>query len=277
MKNLRTIGATLVVTALAAAPLAAQTAFGQMQWGGVSGGSSSYSNTNCGTTFTCSPSWTFYTSPYFAKFSVNSASNNVPPSALLPAAGVNTFGPTNDIYCVDFFDHALTGTSNVYYTNLGSNAGDIGTYTRSGTTLTQYLMAAALASQLSVYPNSTDEGNINGAIWYIMDGGVAPLYRWNGTHWGNGGIGAWLTWAATNWTSVNAYDWAVVTPTNAAGKANVLYNTNGSPNLATSAYDNNGGQEYIVNVTPEPATMLLLGTGLMLMLMGAGAVRRLSA
>jgi hypothetical protein len=33
------------------------------------------------------------------------------------------------------------------------------------------------------------------------------------------------------------------------------------------------GQEQIVNVTPEPATLLLLGTGL-LTLMAAGVLRR---
>ena len=33
-------------------------------------------------------------------------------------------------------------------------------------------------------------------------------------------------------------------------------------------------QEFITQVTPEPATMLLLGTGLVVMLMAAGALRR---
>jgi hypothetical protein len=36
-------------------------------------------------------------------------------------------------------------------------------------------------------------------------------------------------------------------------------------------------QEYITQVTPEPATLLLLGTGLVVMLLAAGAMRRRTA
>ena len=41
---------------------------------------------------------------------------------------------------------------------------------------------------------------------------------------------------------------------------------------------NSGGQEYLTQVvTPEPATMVLLGSGLVIMMLGAGLVRRLNA
>ena len=70
--------------------------------------------------------------------------------------------------------------------------------------------------------------------------------------------------AAANYTQVNASNWVVVTPQGGT------YGTI------------DGSQEYItqVNITqvnPEPATLLLLGTGLMIMLFGAGTLRRLTA
>ena len=248
LKPLMLAAASCVALAQA---LPAQMASGKEKLTGVNGASATYSD---GVN-----SWSVYTSPYHAQFWVNSGSSVVPPSTLLPPAGLNAFGPTTDVFCVDFNHESYIGTTyNTYYTNLGTNAGDLGVYTRSGHTLTQYLESAWLASQIKVVGNaSAAAADINGAIWQIMSG--RPQFRWTGFNWDASGINGWIADAGTNWGSVNASDWVVVTDQTAAGKG---------WQSGTA-----GSQEYITQVTPEPATLLLLGTGIV-MLFGAGIVRR---
>lgn len=134
---------------------------------GVNGAQNSYGTQNCRTTYAgcAGATYNICTSPYTAQFSVNNpGSAHLPPSALLPAAGINTFGPTSDIFCLGFQDPANTGISNVNFTNL-SDVADIGVTTRART-LTQYLKAAWLASQLTTYTGSV-AGNIQGAMWQV--------------------------------------------------------------------------------------------------------------
>ncbi len=252
VRTLKAITLAALSSAVLAQGLMAQMATGKEKLVGVNGASATYSDGG-------STTWTVYTSPYHSQFWVNSTSSVLPPSTLLPPAGVNAFGPATDVFCVDFNHDAYIGTTyNAYYTNLGTNAADIGTYTRSGHTLTQYLEAAWLASQISVVGASTGAAaDINGAIWQIMSG--SPKYRWTGAGWSGTGISSWVALAGGNWNTVNARDWVVVTDVNAAGKG---------WQVGTA-----GSQEFITQVTPEPATLLLLGTGI-LMLFGAGIVRR---
>jgi hypothetical protein len=255
--NLKSVAIAAVSCVLVAGSLSAQTGTGQVKWSGVNGAWSSYSNNGI------SAQWNVYTSPYKAKFQINEA-----PSPLLPSAGTTTFGPVSDIFCVDFNHYANTGTYNAFFTNLGSNASDVGTYTRSGVGITKYLEAAYLAERIeAVGVHTAAAADMNGAMWQIMSGSPTYRFGYNGTtwSWSSTGITNWVN-AATTWvstkttTDLNAFakHWVVVTDQGAAGEAHY----------------NQGSQEYITQVTPEPATLLLMGTGLFGLLLGAALLRR---
>ena len=207
-----------------------------------------------------------YASPYFGQFR-NLTNLSGVPTWQLPAGGYgpsSAFGPTTDIFCVDFFHNISTGQMvDVYLTNLGADPGDVGSFTRSGS-LTAYLEAAWLSQQLPVVGlNTTAATAISGAIWQIM--AEQPLYLQIAGGWYNdyvngsdhsGSIDYWTQLAMQNWGSVSPNEWVVVTPTD---------------------FRTGGAQEFITQVTPEPATLVLMGSGLLIMMLGAGAVRRFTA
>ena len=182
-----------------------------------------------------------YTAPYFMRFKIPTLPTN---ASLLPPAGTSTWGPTVDIFCVDLYNNI--GIGDQYAANFTNLSGPgVGVATRART-LTQYLEAAYLAQKIELGAN---KNLYTGAIWNIMSG--SPV-----TYSVAGDIQLVVADAVANYGSVNANQWVVVTDVNAAGN------------------NNRGKQEFITHVTPEPATLLLLGTGLMATLMAAGAFRR---
>ena len=261
MRISRTLLAAVAATVVFAGVAQAQ-ATGKVKWVGVGThpATSKYSTlANGGGT-----QWNVYTSPYQAKFQINSGWS--PSTAWMPAhsSPPNWNGPADDIFCVDFKHAANTSTAgySANFTNLGTNAADINTKTRSGNSLQKYKQAAWLASKIA--GAAVDSvGDINGAIWQVMSG--EPMYRKN-THnvWTASGINSWISKSLLNFGNVNAREWVVVTDQAAAGQA-------------VGSSTSRGSQEYITHVTPEPATLLLLGTGLLATLMAAGALRRSAA
>lgn len=133
------------------------------------------------------------------------------------------------LYCVDFAHEVHNGEQwNANLTNLGTGAG-IGTNTRSAD-LSLYREAAWLTTQYALHPEAT--GDIQATIWNLFGTmpGVVPSSNY------------WFTQAVSNYASLDYGSFVVVTDVNKA--------------LDSSA------QEFIV-VTPEPASAVLLATGLL--------------
>jgi hypothetical protein len=246
--NLKSVAIAAVSCVLVAGSLSAQTGTGSMKLSGVNGSWGCFSKNISGAGGEC-----VYTSPYFGQFNIATGT-----AALLPPGG-SPFGPSWDIFCVDFDHNAYIGpTTAVNFTNLGSDPGLLGTTTRNNS-LTTYKEAAWLAQNILSTGVSTDAAKeMNGAIWQIMSG-TSTFYRQVGGSWYNDynsvGIAYWVHQASLNYGSVVDANWVVVTPKDFAT------NTNSS-------------QEFITQVTPEPATLLLMGTGLFGLLLAAGALRR---
>ena len=121
VRNLKLMAFAAAACALAPGALRAQTGKGFGEWQGVTANASAcYYPGSMG--YNC-----FYTNPYHEAFSITSATR---PLFYLPKAGVfgngGSFGPTLDIFCVDYFDESNGGTYAVNYTNLGVDGGLVG-------------------------------------------------------------------------------------------------------------------------------------------------------
>lgn len=164
------------------------------------------------------------------------------------------YAPVNGnvvLNCVDFFHHIAIGQIwNANVTSLSSNTG-IGTATRFNN-LTAYRQAAWLTTQYATAPNSSTVGDIQATIWRLFPGSPTPPAP---------SSNAWLA-------ASQAY---VTANTNGSTYANFYVVTDVNAHLANGSDNPNSVQEFIIyddkfnpNVTPtpEPATMMLVATGL---------------
>jgi hypothetical protein len=155
--------------------------------------------------------------------------------------------PIVDIYCVDYLHEIHLGdtwtarvtnlTGNLSNTRLGGLWGTGASFFGTDDVFTRYRKAAWLTTRFAIQ-NTSAWGGIHSAIWLL----TTPNYTSYLSASMIADANYWIGQAATNYLSIDASQFTVVTDVNTVG-------------------GQGGVQEYIM-VTPEPATVLLLGTGL---------------
>src|SRR5712672_2128627 len=160
LKSLRIVLPVLAALAMVPPAHAQNTLQGKIQWGGVNKSFVWYWKDSKGTVFGA-----YGGGAYGAQLAFNSTGS----AYYWPNHGTTAFGPTVDIFCVDFLHEANTSSAgyNAYFTNLSGPLSN----TRSGNK-TQYLEAAWLASQMQNYGTTTTadkstRAQIHAAMWWI--------------------------------------------------------------------------------------------------------------
>ena len=165
--------------------------------------------------------------------------------------------PLIDAYCVDFLNAVTWNQQWTANFSVLSNQNHVVARTRAGLRGLNVFEAqqryAAAAWLTRRFTDGYDWGNVHAAMWHLL----TP----NSPTWGDPENVLFYE-ALANWQSVNMDNWVVVTDVRAMGDGNAMYG---------------GTQEFLVNVNvvPEPATLILMGTGLVAV-MGLTVVMRRS-
>jgi len=154
--------------------------------------------------------------------------------------------PQIDIFCVDFNNGISLGQEwNANFWGLSGNLSSTRFGALFGAAAQQkYRQAAWLALKFAERPK-TEWSKIHAAIWHTM---TCPTCRPTSAV-GDAAVLSWITQSQqqANWSTVNMAEWSVVTD---------VRTVNGV----------GGVQEYLThNVVPEPGTVLLFGTGALLL------------
>jgi hypothetical protein len=193
------------------------------------------------------------------KYTVNGKTQSVFVGGYQGTIGSTPGSPTVDLYCVDFLHSVKVGDQwQANVTPLGPGA-DLSN-TRAGALMpgnpkgaaALYQKAAWLTTQFSATTKS-QWGNLHATIWQLFAGLATPAQAANIPQPTNS---YWLDQVNANYSSIDLRYWAVVTPVNMSDpKSKQEFLTPWTPNTT---------------VTPEPFSMMLLGTGLA----GVAAARR---
>lgn len=146
-------------------------------------------------------------------------------------------GESFNIYCVDGDDAYIPNAWNVWETRLSNTTAIAsGLYTYQ-TDVSKYTRAAWLVTQFEAVPTSQWD-DVHQAIWNITTGGLCCGFY---TDANAAAVSSWETLAAANAGSIVGDQWLIL-----------------------SSYEGDREQEFLVrtHVAPEPASMLLLLTGL---------------
>ena len=152
--------------------------------------------------------------------------------------------------CVDFFHHVADGQqwdANLSSIASGNGIGPSLNWTRSSD-VTLYRKAAYLAAQYQTAYNNNDAasiGDIQATIWGLFPGNPPPPTPLSGTYWADQ--------ATNNYATYNYSGWFVVSDIRTGG-----------PQDAQSVQEfiiHDSGFEETAVPAPEPATIILFGTG----------------
>jgi hypothetical protein len=168
----------------------------------------------------------------------------------IPPYGGTLNGNSASFYCIDF-SHDINGQTGWLATEtpLGSTGSTLlqnpVVYREMAWLVTQMMNPTAMANQTGQSNLQTVEAELQWTIWSLsgLGGATNPYASW---------AGYFSNQAADNYQTVGG-SWEILTPISNTG-----YTASGSP---IGGYY---GQEFLVMATPEPSSILLLLTGLIL-------------